>query len=568
MKYSLKTGRIRFISFGIIFVVLVLIVKLYSVQIVHGETFTEKADRQYIRPQNSVFDRGSLIFQTRDGENIDAATLQTGYTLTINPSIMENDEDVYNQLSSIVEIDKDDFMMRAAKDDDPYEEVAKRVSIEESEKIQDLDIKGVSLYKDKWRFYPGKTLASHLVGFISWKEDDLRGQYGLERYYNDVLSRNQESVYVNFFVELFSNIRETIAGKEFEGSIVTTIEPTVQTFVEKEIEKVQDTWGSKQTGIIVMNPKNGEIYSMALHPTFDLNKFGEVDSVSIYNNDMVEGVYEMGSIVKPLTMAIGLDTGAVRPETTYNDKGSVTLNESTFYNYDKQGRGVVDMQTVLNKSLNTGVAFVVQQTGNEVFSEYMKKLIGEVTGIDLPNEASPLVSNLDSPRDIEHATASFGQGIAMSPISITKALASLGNGGLLVNPHIAKEVDYTVGLSKKIVPNEPERVFSEKTSEEISRMLVKVVDEALANGDVALPHHSVAAKTGTAQIANSNTGGYYDDRYLHSFFGYFPAYDPEFIVFLYTVEPKNVLYASQTLTDPFMNIVKFLINYYEIPPDR
>ncbi len=142
----------------------------------------------------------------------------------------------------------------------------------------------------------------------------------------------------------------------------------------------------------------------------------------------------------------------------------------------------------------------------------------------------------------------------------------LANGGYLVTPHLVKEIDYKIGTKKTISYPKGEQVLKPETSEEISRMLTEVVDTALKNGDVRLPNYSVAAKTGTAQIANS--GGYYEDRYLHSFFGYFPSYDPKFLVFLYTYYPKNVQYASETLTDTFIDITKFLINYYNIPPDR
>jgi cell division protein FtsI/penicillin-binding protein 2 len=165
-------------------------------------------------------------------------------------------------------------------------------------------------------------------------------------------------------------------------------------------------------------------------------------------------------------------------------------------------------------------------------------------------------------------TASYGQGIAMSPIAITRALAALGNGGVLVQPHVVREIKHTVGSSKNTTPKKTERVFSEETSETITQMLINVVDDALVGGTVALPHHTIAAKTGTAQIADSATGGYAEDKFLHSFFGYFPAYNPEFIVFLYHIDPRGADYASQTLTKPFMSITKFLINYYNIAPDR
>ena len=227
------------------------------------------------------------------------------------------------------------------------------------------------------------------------------------------------------------------------------------------------------------------------------------------------------------------------------------------------------MQEILNQSLNTGVAFIERTMGHTKFRDYFKALeLGTETGIDLPNETHGRIANLDSPREVEYATASFGQGIAMTPIETIRALATLGNGGMLVTPHVVKKIRYSDGTEQPMTYGADKRVYSAQTSEEISRMLTIVVDKALRNGKVKNEHYSVAAKTGTAQISNPKGGGYYDDRYLHSFFGYFPSYDPKFIIFLYTVEPQGVQYASETLTDSFINMVQFLINYYTIPPDR
>jgi cell division protein FtsI (penicillin-binding protein 3)/stage V sporulation protein D (sporulation-specific penicillin-binding protein) len=317
-----------------------------------------------------------------------------------------------------------------------------------------------------------------------------------------------------------------------------------------------------------MDPNTGAIYAMNAVPTFDLNARADA-SIDQFRNPLVEDVYEMGSIIKPLTMAAGLDSGVVTRGTTYYDPGCIDLNTYTICNFDKKGRGTVPMQEVLNQSLNTGVAFIADRMGKESFRDYFLNYgLGEKTGIDLPGEAEGLVKNLQSPRAVEYATASFGQGIALTPIETIRALASLANGGKLVTPHVADRILYDDGTVEKIVYPEPKQVLKESTSEEISRMLSTVVDDALRGGTVALPHHSVGAKTGTAQIADPNGGGYYEDKYLHSFFGYFPAYDPRFIVFMYTVEPKGVRYASETLTDPFMEIAHFMINYYSIPPDR
>jgi cell division protein FtsI/penicillin-binding protein 2 len=169
---------------------------------------------------------------------------------------------------------------------------------------------------------------------------------------------------------------------------------------------------------------------------------------------------------------------------------------------------------------------------------------------------------------VEFATASFGQGIAMTPIETVRALAALGNGGKLVTPHLVKAVKYDNGVTRSLSWGEGEQMLKPETSTTISRMLTTVVDTKLADGKLKMEHYSIAAKTGTAQIANPNGGGYYTDKYLHSFFGYFPSYDPKFIVFLFAVEPKGAPFASQTWAPPFGEITKFLINYYNIPPDR
>jgi stage V sporulation protein D (sporulation-specific penicillin-binding protein) len=559
---------IHIFSILVILAAIGLIVRLYIVQVARGEDYSQKLNTQqasYIKDEN--FDRGMIIFKYKDGRDFFAASNQLGYILAINPTQIQNINDTYKQLSTIVEINKDEFTRHATREGVVRRDVLTKLSEEDALKIKELKLPGVMLILQRWRSNPGNELASHVIGFLSERDGQLRGQYGIERQYNEFLRKDKSELFANVFVELYSGLKKSFKEENRTGDLITTLEPNVQAYAEETAKSIQDSYSSSLTGIIIMEPKTGEIRAMAQYPTFDLNNFRNVKDVSLFNNSAVEGVYEMGSIIKPITIAIGLETKVITASTTYNDLGSMTLNNRTFYNYDKKARGVVDMQIVLNNSLNTGVAFITSRVGNQKFVDYMRKMFKDKTNIDLPAEGVSLISNLDSLRDIEVATSSYGQGIAITPIQTIRALAALGNGGLLVQPHIGKEKKYGYGLYKKIDIEQPVQIFSKETSEEISRMLTRVVDEALLGGTVALPNHTIAAKTGTAQLVNPN-GGYYEDKYLHSFFGYFPAFDPQFIVLMYTIDPRGVSYASGTLTAPFMSIAKYLINYYEIEPDR
>ena len=530
------------------------------------------ADRQYATPLARIFERGAIFFKEKGGELASAATLNSGYIVSINPSKIDNPEKIYESINTITPINLDEFLEKTGKKKDPYEEIAHRVGKEEADKITALKFSGVSIQKEKWRFYPGGETAARIIGFVGYNNDNkFQGRYGIERYYEDILSRQENNLYINFFAEVFSDLGRGIFNEnKREGDIILTIEPEVERALHEELKGVLKDFSSDLAGGIIINPKTGAIYAMEVLPGFDPNNVRAVKSNSLLNNPLVENVYEMGSIIKPLTMAAGLDAGVITAKTTYYDSGFVVLNNAKISNFDGKGRGTVPMQEVLNQSLNTGMVYVQQKLGREKFRDYMLNYgLGIETGIDLPGEISGLVKNLESDRDIEYATASFGQGIAMTPIGTVRALSVLANGGKLIEPHLIDSIDYRGGFSRKpSYTTEGEQIISNKASEEITRMLVLVVDNALLGGTVKIPEYSVAAKTGTAQISEENGKGYYKDQFLHSFFGYFPAYDPQFLVFLYTVNPRGVSFASHTLTYPFIRLTKFLLNYYEIPPDR
>lgn len=565
--------RIRILCLGVILVAVLFIARLFFVQVVQRDYYDDQADRQYLKSSASIFNfnRGSILAEKRDGTVLSLAGLKTAYIVAISPKDMTSldPEETYQKINEVLSIDRDSFLKSMAKTDDPYEELGTKIDQTTADEIKQLKIKGLNVYKYKLRSYPLGPTASHAVGLLGYQDDVLAGRYGLERSYDQVLSRRTETTFYDFFVELFSGLSQNITKGENngQGDIVTTIEPVVQKLLERELTKTKDYWQAGDVGGIIMDPQTGEILAILALPDFDPNQ--RQTDLAVLSNPLVEKVYEMGSIVKPLTLAAGLDAGIITEDTTYDDQGCMVLSKKRFCNYDGRARGIVSMQEVLSQSLNLGAAFIQQKLGPEKFRDYFLAFgLGAQTGIDLPSEGVGLVRNLKSQQAIDLANISFGQGIAVTPIGMTRALAVLGNGGYLVKPHLVKRIDYQNKLTKTIEPVKGPMVIKKDTSERITRMLVEVVDEKLANGRVKMDNYSIAAKTGTAQIANPATGRYYEDRNLHSFFGYFPAYEPRFLVFMYLIHPQGARYSSDTLTDPFINISRSLLSYYQVMPDR
>jgi len=542
-------------------------------QIVQGRAYAARASAQFVEPSTPLTDRDSIYFTDKDGNQITAASLKDGFTLAVNPTKVVDAEALYKELSQYTRLDYNSFIAKATKQGTQYQVVAQRLPTELGEEIQQKSLAGVVLANDRWRYYPGGSLAAQTLGFVAYNGDTQEGRYGLESFYNDTLTRNDDNLYSNFFVQLFGAAKNVLAGQAQNGDVITTIEPSVQAQLERELVSYDNVWHPALAGGIIMDPQTGEIIAIASSPTFDLNDFGQNDP-SIYGNPMVQNVYEMGSIVKPLTMAAGIDSGAVTATTTYNDTGCITVDTKKICNYDLKARGVIPMQQVLSQSLNVGASYVATRMGPATMRDYFINhyQMGSTTGIDLPAEQAGLVNNIEttsqSRGQVEFDTASFGQGIAITPIETVRALSTLANGGKLVVPHVAKAIHYDNGITKNISYPAPVQALKPETALEVTRMLTTVVDTVLDNGKVKMDHYSIAAKTGTAQIANPAGGGYYADQYLHSYFGYLPSYSPKFIIFLFAFKPVGAPYASETWSDPFIDLTHFLVNYYNLPPDR
>jgi cell division protein FtsI/penicillin-binding protein 2 len=574
MRYNFLL-RVRLLGGLFIIAALLLLARLYFVQIVHGKEFARDAIAQYVEPVPETGNRGDIFFTSKDGASVSAAVMQRGWKLVVRPDDIGEAEDAFKALDALTPLDRERFFASAGKRGDPYEEVGFRIPDDVAKTIRARELPGVLLVQDQWRFYPAGELFAQTVGFVGYSGDSptRTGVYGLEKKWNETLTLVTSGRAVNPFAEIFTSLGSAFSSdpSKEQGSIVTALEPVVGKQLEDTLERVVETYSPRRVGGIVMDPRTGAIIAMALRPTYDPNRYNIVGDPSVYSNQLVEAVYEMGSIMKPLAMAAALDAGVVTPHTTYDDVGCIKKSGKTICNYDGKARGVIDMQEVLNQSLNVGMSFVADKLGPRALTDYFTRYgLGERTGIDLPAEARGNIKSLGngSGPDVNFASAAFGQGIAVTPVAMTRALSALANGGSIPPPHVVASMRYESGITRDLDFAPSVQVLKQETVESITSMLVEVFDEALLGGALKQEHYRIAAKTGTAQIANPDGGGYYKDRYLHSFFGYFPAYEPRFIVFLFVLEPHGAEFASATLARPFLRLTQFLINYYDIPPDR
>lgn len=562
-KIFTSNNRLGFTIAVIVLISAAVAARLFFVQIIRYQVYRDLAKKQQWFSEILEPKRGDIYYKNKNGELVKAAATKIGALLYLNTKLLTDPENVFNKLNVITPIDRVLFDKIANKTNDPYEILKHRLSQEEADKIAILNLSGVGLAEERWRDYPMGASASQILGFVSTlsANEPPVGKYGAEKYYDDALKGAKGSVSGDKDAKgILIALGEDLRAEPAEGQdLVLTIEPTVQRAAEEELKKLREKWQATAGGILIIDPKTGAIKALAGSPDFDPNKYQTEKNLGVFLNPYVEKIFEMGSVFKPLTMSAALDQGAVMPDTTYVDAGQIKIGDRVIKNFDGKAHGTRTMTQVLEESLNTGAVFAMQRVGREKLKEYFHKFgLYDKTDVDLPGELKGNLSNLESGREIEFATAAFGQGVAVTPLELAVALSALANGGHLMKPFVKD------GTAPQIIRD----VIKPQTSETITKMLVDVVDMSLAGGKAKMPHYSIAAKTGTAQVINAGGKGYSDDQFLHSFFGYFPAYDPKFLILIFLEKPQGVKYASQSITDTFRALVDFLINYYTIPPDR
>ena len=567
-EISGKYWRIYVLVFSVFFGALLIVGRLFSLQVAGNETYRALADNQHKVIAEIEANRGE-IFLKEEKESYPLAVNKQFQMLYAVPKEMIEREESAKKIASTLGLDENMLREKFSDEEDPFEIIKKKLSDDEVARVKELNLKGIHFSPEVYRYYPGDELASQVVGFVGSNGESTRGGYGVESFWE----KNLKGEAGRISQERDSGGRWiSVSDRDLDpakngANLVLTIDHTVQYEVEKILKETVEKHGADNGNILVMEPETGKILAMANFPNFNPNDYTKTEDISLFNNSSVHTPYESGSVFKPITMAIGIDDGKISPNTEYVDTGFVSEAGYRLKNSEEKVYGKQTMTRVLEESINTGVIYVEKLVGNGKFLEYVKNFgFGEKTGVALPAESAGNISNIEKTnRDINFFTASFGQGISVTPIQLISAFSAIANGGRLMQPQIVDRMVYSDGREENVEPIEVRRVISESTSKAVGEMLRSVVING--HGKKAdVPGYLVGGKTGTAQVAKAGSRGYEEGLTIGSFIGYAPLNDPRFVVLVKISNPKDVQWAESTAAPAFGKVMKFLLEYGKVKP--
>lgn len=546
--------RIVFLFFLCIFIAI--LVKLFLIQVLS----VGSSAQSYLKYKKITPSRGLIYDRNREILALNKKT----YLLYLEPKRVKDLELVVEQLAQELQTEEASIEAKINTRLD-WLKIADGISQQQKRAIERRKIVGIGFEEQTQRFYPEASLSAHLVGFVGkgskgepvgyggvegYYDQDLQGLLGFVKSERDPVGR-----------PILVGDQERIDSENGED-LVLTIDKTVQNIVKTKLKSGVERYQAAQGCVVVANPNTLEILALSCIPDFDPNTYSQWEASS-FNNQSISSLYEPGSTFKPLITAAGIEEKVIKPDSTFNEEGPITINGYEIRTWNNKYEGKITMTRILEKSSNVGMVYIGSKLGKEKVLTYVSKLgFGSLTGIDLQGESAGYIRDVWA--DIDYATVTFGQGIVVTPLQMVRAFSSVINGGYLLRPHVVKEV--ITGSQRSVIePKIDQRIFSADTSTKVKKMLVSTVEHGEYKW--AVPEgYRIGGKTGTAQIA---MGGKYDtSKTIASFIGFAPADSPQFIALVVLKEPKSSIYGSETAAPLFFEIAKELLYYYNIPPTQ
>lgn len=549
-------------------------VRLFMLQVVSYPFYSSLAANSHDVLERLTPVRGNILIRDSDGNLYPVATNRDTYQVYAEPRNVKDPQKAAELLAPMLVMDQNELQSKLTGNG-LYAPLTKGVSEDLKRQlvaVMDKDgVTGIQMSREPARVYPEAGMGGHVLGFVgSDANGDRSGRYGIEGYWDKELAGTPGFIAAEQDVggRMIPLADNKISPATDGASIVLTIDRTVQFFVCSKLKETVAAHGATGGSAIVYDPKTGAVIAMCGDPDFDPNDYSNVQDISVYNNPATFGQYEPGSVIKAVTMAIAVDQGKVGPKTTYTDEGELKFGPFTIKNSDGKANGVQTMTNVLEKSLNTGAVFAAEQVGLDVFRDYFSRFgFGKKTGIELDSESPGDLSALQKKGEIYMATASFGQGITVTPIQLAAAYGAIANHGVLMKPRIVDSVIWSPTHTETKEPVEVGQVISDRAAALVSGMLVSVVENGHGK-KAAVPGYWVAGKTGTAQIPRTDGPGYMTDFTIGTFAGFAPVDDPKFVVVVRIDKPDDTAFAETSAAPLFGEIAKFLLQYYHVQPTR
>ena len=547
-----------------------ILVRLFYWQVVRADFLQAQAEGQHFTNTKVQASRGNIQFS--DGFIL--ASSSPSFSLFAQPKLIPKDKIVETSyfLAKVLAEDKGlveplakDFINKLSQDL-YWVSLKKNISYEYKKIIDDLNLSGIGFDTSSNRFYPEGSSSAHILGFVgSDSKGDNKGYFGIEGYYDGELkglsgSIRHEKDAVGLPI-LIGNFFQSDAknGKD----LITNIDRSVQLILENALKTGQEKYGAKKASGIIMDPKTGAILALASFPNYDPDKYFNFPK-EFYKNPIVADQYEPGSTFKVLVMAAALNEDLIRPDSKCDICfGPVSIGGFSIRTWNNQYRPDSSMTDVIIHSDNIGMVFVSKKLGIDKFYEYLESFgFGSSTDIDVEDESSPDIRPKKDWGEIDLATASFGQGIAVTPIQMVRAVAVIANGGVLVEPHIVKKIQDSKS-TYEIKPKIIKQIIKSSAADMVKEMMVSAVNEGEAKF-TRIKGFKIAGKTGTAQIP---VAGHYDaNKTIASFVGFAPADDPKFVMLIRYDEPSSSIFGAETAAPTFFEISRQLFNYYKIAP--
>lgn len=576
--------RLRYIYILLTVIFGIFIARAFYMQVIRHDHYKNRALSTQLKQYEIPAERGTIL--VHDGENLVSLVLnQKLYTVYADPSLIKKDEvtKVAESVAKDIGGTPTDIAKQLSREGSRYEILGRRVSLEQKDALLKHKYAGIGAQQQTYRTYPQGVMAAQLLGIV---DDSGTGRYGIEQALNKKMTGTPgelKAVTDIKGVPLAANKDNTLKNPIQGMDTVLTLDIGMQKQLETILVAGAQKSRAEQASAIIMDVNTGAVKAMANYPSYDPAQSGKVEDANLFNNAAVSQPIEVGSIMKSLTVAAGLDSGVANRNTSYFDPAKFVIDEATVKNVEEDGGpGTKTMFDLLNLSLNTGAAWVLMQMGDGELNskartqwyDYMHERyrFGKETGIEQGFEAPgymPGPTDTGSGINLTYANTAFGQAMTATPLQMVAAMSAIMNGGTYYQPHL---VDYYLDADGKKIDEAPKvlqsNVVKPSVATDLSDMLVYSVENHPFNPQFDQSRYTVGGKTGTAEAALPE-GGYSKTDFNGTYLGFVGGDKPQYAIVVFTIKPKVAGYAGTTAAQPiFGSLAHMLINNSYVTPKR